>query len=170
MSHPLVLALFDRTDRAQWATNALHAHGLPAERLSIVAATHDQQGELARDLGATPGVDMEDSRLAARLGEVSGRILAAVAVVMPGIGPIVGAGPLSAGLGEAAGHIAGGLVGMLKSAGVPEAQAEGWQREIERGSVLLGIHLDGEAPDEIEALVKQHGAIDTARATWPDRP
>jgi hypothetical protein len=168
MSHPLVLALFDRTDHAQSATSALHAQGLPDTRLSIVAATHDEEGELARDLGGTPGVDIEDSRRAGRLGEVSARILAAVAVVMPGIGPIVGAGPLAAGLGEAAGHIAGGLVPILEGLGIPRPQAERWRFEIERGSVLLGIHLEDEGPERIEALVREHGAIDAARVFWPD--
>jgi hypothetical protein len=167
MSHPLVLALFDRTDRAQAATSALHANGLPDARLSIVAATHEEEGELARDLGGTPGVDIEDSRTAARLGELGARILAAVAVVMPGIGPIVGAGPLSAGLGEAAGHMGGGMVMMLRGTGIPEAQAERWQVEIERGGVLLGIHLEREDPSAIEALMKEHGALDVALATWP---
>jgi hypothetical protein len=92
--------------------------------MSVVSRNHDEAGALARELDATPGVDIEDSRPAARLGELGAHVLAAIALVLPGIGPIVSAGPLSAGLGEAAGHAAGGVASVLKGAGVPEAEAE----------------------------------------------
>ena len=64
---------------------------------------------LADGMDATAGVDLEDSRPAALLGELGGKVLATVALVLPGIGPIVAAGPLAAELGEIAGHVAGSL-------------------------------------------------------------
>jgi len=76
-------------------------------------------------------------------------VLAAIAIVMPGIGPIVAAGPLSAGLGEAAGHVAGSLASTLKAAGVPEARADQMQDAIERGAVILAVHV---APDQVEPV------------------
>ncbi len=74
-----------------------------------------QARSIANELDATPGVELEDSWLAGRLGELSGWVLAAIAVVMPGIGPIVAAGPLGAELGEAAGHAAGSLASRAES-------------------------------------------------------
>ena len=79
--------------------------------MSIVARSHDEEGALARAADASPGSEIEDSRPASRLGELTAHFLAAIAVVMPGIGPIVADGPLAAGLGEAAGHVAHGADG-----------------------------------------------------------
>ena len=89
-----------------------------ADQISIISRNHDEETALAADVGGTPGVEIEDSRTAARFGELSGYILAAMALVLPGIGPIVAAGPLAAGLGEAAGHAAGGVASALSGAGV----------------------------------------------------
>ena len=117
MSHPLVLGLFDDATAAAGAARALRALGLPPQQVSIVARSHDTEGELAEAAGASPGSELEDSRPASRLGELSAHLIAAVALMLPGIGSIVADGPLAAGLGEAAGHVAGGLARMLERAG-----------------------------------------------------
>jgi hypothetical protein len=117
-------------------------------------------------MDATPGVDIEDSRPAARLGELGGQVLAAIALVMPGIGPIVTAGPLSAGLGEAAGHVAGGVASVLSSAGVPEADAEMLQREVQDGAVLLGVHVDEPSVPAVRRALGDSGAVRVLTANW----
>src|SRR5215216_1213914 len=124
MPHPLVLGLF--TDRSAAATAARAARnlGVDREHLSIVARTHDVEGAIAEAGSASPGAEMEDSRAAGLLGELSGHLLAAAAMFVPGIGPIVAAGPLAAGLGEAAGHLAGNLTTVLTKAGVAHDRAE----------------------------------------------
>ena len=114
----------------------------------MLSRSHDEEGALAEQMDASPGVDIEDSRAAARLGELSGQVLAAIAVVLPGIGPIVAAGPLSAGLGEAAGHVAGGSASALKNAGVPAERVDHIGRDIEQGGVLLAVHAA--AIDQVE--------------------
>lgn len=149
MPHPLVVALFDTPADAAAAAQALHSAGITREQISVVSRTHDEEGVLADELGATPGADIEDSRPAARLGELGGRVLAAIAVVMPGIGPIVTAGPLSAGLGEAAGHVAGSIASVLTEAGVPRQRAGHLQEAVEAGALLLGVHT---SPRHVEAV------------------
>jgi hypothetical protein len=99
------------------AARAVRALGVPRERLSIVARTHAEEGNLADATGASPGTEIEDSAIAARAGELGGYLIAAVAMVLPGIGPIVAGGPLAADLGEAAGHLAGGVAKALEHAG-----------------------------------------------------
>src|SRR3712207_4372458 len=123
MRHPLVLALFDDPAAAAAAARALRGLGLPRERVSIVARSHDEEGVLARASDASPGAEIEDSRRASWLVELGAHVIAAVALVMPGIGPIVADGPLAAGLGEAAGHLAGGISKTLTRAGLDEAVA-----------------------------------------------
>jgi hypothetical protein len=168
MSHPLVIALFPTPLAAAHGSAAVHEAGVTREQISIVSRNHDEEGAFAEQMDATPGSDIEDSRPAARLGELSGKVLAAIALVLPGIGPIVAAGPLSAGLGEAAGHVAGGVASALTSAGVDARRAEALQRAVRDGSVLVGVHaVDGNVSRVRDALV-QSGATTVEIANWPE--
>ena len=89
--HPLVLALFDDPASAAKAARGLRSVGLARERVSVVARSHDEEGALAEAAGASPGSEIEDSRPASQLGELSAHLLAAIALVLPGVGPIVAA-------------------------------------------------------------------------------
>ena len=168
MPHPLVLGLFNDPASAARAARDLRTSGVARERVSIVARSHDEEGEVAAEAGATPGSEIEDSRTASRLGELSGHLLAAIALVMPGIGPIVADGPLAAGLGEAAGHLAGGIEQALERAGLERATAEQWAQRIEQGAVLVGVHLDGIAVLEAQRALTAAGATHVAVGSWTD--
>jgi hypothetical protein len=166
VSHPLALALFSNASQAAEAAGALHALGISKEHISVVARSHADSRTLADQMDATPGVDLEDSRPAARLGELAGRVLATIALVMPGIGPIVAAGPLAAELGEAAGHVAGSLASVLRSAGLPQERAEALQREVAHGAVLLGVHLAPPDVDRVRDSLSAAGATQLEMVTW----
>ena len=168
MSHPLVLASYPNPSVAAAGARALHAAGVAREQISVIYRSHDEEGALAEQMDATPGADIEDSRRAAVLGELSGQVLAAIALVMPGIGPIVTAGPLSAGLGEAAGHVAGGVASALTAAGVAEHEAHALEREVRTGGVLLGVHATpADVPTIREALTRS-GAGRVLTANWEE--
>jgi hypothetical protein len=168
MPHPLVLALFASVDEAADGARAVRALGVTAQQISVVARNHEEEGEIAERIGATPGADIEDSRVAARLGELGAQVLAAIAVVLPGIGPIVATGPLSAGLGEAAGHVAGDLSTILSGAGVGTDRAEHFERAVRAGSVLIGAHVrDGNVAAICQAL-EQSGGTGVTVAEWRD--
>jgi hypothetical protein len=166
MTHPLVLALFRDRSSAAAAAAAVREAGIDRSDLSVVCRSHEDEGMLAREVGGTPGAEIEDSRPAARLGELGGQILAAIALVLPGIGPIVAAGPLSADLGEAAGHLAGGVTAVLARAGLSHERAVEWQHRVNAGAVLLGVHVRaGETTVVVDAL-RQHGANEIQVARW----
>jgi hypothetical protein len=167
--HPLVLALFPSPAAAAAGARAVHAVGVTRERISVVSRNHDEEGALAEQMDATPGADIEDSRPAGRFGELSGFALAAMAIVMPGIGPIVAAGPLSAGLGEAAGHVAGGVASALESAGVDAHRAQMFEREIRHGAVLLGVHAADRDVAPIREALASAGATTVDTANWSER-
>jgi hypothetical protein len=144
--------------------------GVTREHISVVSRNHDEEGALAEQMDATPGADIEDSRPAARVGELSAFALAAIAIVMPGIGPIIAAGPLSAGLGEAAGHVAGGVASALESAGVDAGRAAAFEREIRHGAVLLGVHAARDNVAAIRDALAAAGARSVDTANWSERP
>ena len=168
MSHPVVLALFEDAAAAADAARDLRAPGVPRERVSIVARSHDEEGAVARAGGASPGAEIEDSARASRLGELGAHLLAAIAIVMPGIGPIVADGPLAAGLGEAAGHAAGGIARTLEGAGLDRSDAQHWEARIHAGAVLVGAHVDDSSLVPARGVLERGGAGRVSVGTWTE--
>ena len=166
MPHPLVVAIFPTAAAAASGARAVHALGVAREEISVVSRNHDEEGALAHQMDATPGADIEDSRPAARLGELGGQVLAAIAIVLPGIGPIVTAGPLSAGLGEAAGHVAGGVATVLSRAGITDERAASIERSVKGGAVMLAVHVMRGDVQPIRAALAASGAADVELANW----
>lgn len=168
MPHPLVLALYPSTSAAAAGARAAHAAGAERDRISVISRNHDDDAALAAQMDATPGVEIEDSRTASRLGELSGYILAAIALVLPGVGPIVAAGPLSADLGEAAGHAAGGLASALTAAGVNKERALAFQNGVREGAVLIAVHTDEARVLDFRAALEGSGATMVETANWTE--
>ncbi|MBI4477127.1 MAG: hypothetical protein HY654_08125 [Acidobacteria bacterium] len=166
MTHPLVLALYRDANQAAEAAQAVRNLGVERRDLSIVARNHEAEGQIAERVGGSPGVEIEDSRTAAALGDLGGHLLAAIAVVLPGIGPIVAGGPLAAGLGEAAGHVAGGLKSMLEKCGVAARDAERWEHAVQGGAIMLGVHVRGGDTSTIRTALERAQPTDIASATW----
>jgi hypothetical protein len=166
MPHPLVIAMFPELPQVAAAARQLHGAGVAPDQLSIISRNHDEESDYAAQIGGTPGAEIEDSRTAARFGELSGYLLAAIALVLPGIGPIVAAGPLAAGLGEAAGHVAGGIATALRGAGIPEDRAEALQAAVENGAILLAVHTVHARVDVIESILRSAGATEIETGTW----
>jgi hypothetical protein len=166
MSHPLVLALFEEPTAAAEAARGLRGLGIPPARVSIVARSHDEEGALARATDASPGSEIEDSPRASRVGELTAHLVAAIALVMPGIGPIVADGPLAAGLGEAAGHVAGGIARTLDGAGLSRADAERWEARIEQGAILVGAHVAARDVSAAHDVLARSGAAEVVEARW----
>jgi hypothetical protein len=167
--HPLILGLFASPSDAAAAARALRQLGLPPDRVSIVSRSHDEEGALARAADASPGSEIEDSRAAGRLGELSAHFLAAIALVLPGIGPIVADGPLAAGLGEAAGHVAGDIGRALARAGLNRSEAERWEDRIREGAVLIGAHATEQRAAEASEVLRRNGATEILQGTWSDQ-
>jgi hypothetical protein len=168
MPHALVMALFRDAASAAAAARNLRTLGIPRERVSIVARSHDEEGAVADAAGASPGSEIEDSRRASRLGELAAHLAAAVAVVIPGVGPIVADGPLSAALGEAAGHVAGDIARALQRAGIGADEAERWEKLIERGAFLVGAHLDRLPVETARDALIRNGGSPVAVGAWTD--
>src|SRR5450755_3399870 len=98
-------------------------------------------------------------------GAVGGTIgwLAGIgALAIPGVGPLIAAGPIMAALaGLGVGGTVGGLVGALAGMGIPEYEAKRYEGRIKEGGILLSVHCDtsGEITRAKE-LLKQTGAED----------
>jgi hypothetical protein len=71
---------------------------------------------------------------------------------MPGIGPVVVAGPLAAALGDlSVSDAAGRIAGALSSIGVPEEHAREYAAAVEQGRTVVSVR----APEITEELVER---------------
>jgi hypothetical protein len=105
--------------------------------------------------------------LGAILGGAAGWLVGIGALAIPGVGPIVAAGPIAAALGVAGttaaagagvGAVAGGLVGALTGWGFSESEARAYQQGVERGDILVAVELpDDEDAGRAEDILKRHG-------------
>jgi hypothetical protein len=84
--------------------------------------------------------------VAVLLGVIGGTlgVLAGVgALAIPGVGPLIAAGPIMAGLASlGVGGAVGGLVGALVGMGIPEYEAKRYEGRVKSGGTLLSVHCD----------------------------
>ena len=161
------MALFHDVGAAAGAARELHALGLGPGDLSIVARDHEVESTIAKQIDASPGSEIEDSPTASHLGELSGYLLAAIAIGLPGTGSLVAAGPLAAELGEAAGHAAGDLKSTLLKAGLPDEEADEWRAQVQSGeAILLGAHIRAANRERAEAAMLRHSNGRVVQAEW----
>jgi hypothetical protein len=74
-------------------------------------------------------------------GAVVGLLAGIGALAIPGVGPLIAAGPIMAALGGAAvGAATGGLAGGLIGLGIPEYEAKRYEGKIKGGSSLISVH------------------------------
>jgi hypothetical protein len=111
----------------------------------------------------------------AAVGGVLGWLVGIGALAIPGIGPLVAAGPIVAALaGAGAAGATGGLVGGLIGAGIPEVEAKRYAGRIREGAYLISVHWDDRqwVSRAKEILEGVHGrdVVSTSEATSDYRP
>ena len=157
-----VVGSFDGYQAAQRAAQALLEDGFREEELSVVAST--LAGEFKPE--ALPGGDTASNTATGAVtgglvGCAAGVVLSMVALAIPGLGPVVAAGPLLAGLtGAGAGAAAGGVIGALTDEGVPEKHAMYYAEAVRRGGALLTVRADGVRADRAAEILRANGGID----------
>jgi hypothetical protein len=93
-------------------------------------------------------------------------------LAIPGVGPLIAAGPILATLaGVGAGGAVGGLVGALVGMGIPEYEAKRFEGAVKGGGTLLSVHC---ATSDLVTLakraLKETGAQDIASSGEESSP
>jgi len=98
------------------------------------------------------------------IGGTLGLLAGIGALAIPGVGPLIAAGPLMATLsGAAAGAAVGGIAGGLIGMGVPEYEAKSYEGKIRSGNILIAVHTeDGETEKRTKQIFESNGAHDIA--------
>jgi hypothetical protein len=98
---------------------------------------------------------------------VLGWLVGIGAIAIPGIGPIVAAGPVVAALaGAGAAGATGGLVGGLIGAGIPEIEAKRYAGRIREGAYLISVHCDDSKwAKSAEQILESTGGRDVVKTS-----
>ena len=96
------------------------------------------------------------------IGGTLGLLAGIGALAIPGVGPLIAAGPIVAGLaGLGVGGAVGGLVGALIGMGIPEYEAKRYEGRVKDGGTLLSVHCDtSDQVSRAKDLLKSSGAQD----------
>ncbi len=98
------------------------------------------------------------------VGGTLGLLAGIGALAIPGVGPLIAAGPIMATLaGVGVGGAVGGVVGALVGMGIPEYEAKRYEGAVKDGGTLLSVHCDtSDQVDAAKAALKETGAHDIA--------
>ncbi|MDK2887727.1 hypothetical protein SAMN02745218_02893 [Desulfofundulus australicus DSM 11792] len=153
-----VLATFSSRESADRAVAELRSRGFDRE-ISVVAkedvARNEQRAEAGPTMGGDPVAD--GTATGGVLGGLAGLIAGAGALAIPGIGPIVAAGPIAGLLsGAATGGIAGGLIDW----GIPAERGRYYEEKVKQGNILVSVRCDDNKANDAATVLRQFGGQD----------
>jgi uncharacterized membrane protein len=117
--------------------------------------------------GAVAGVSTGST-----LGGMFGLLIGMGALAIPGVGPLIAAGPLFSALsGIAAGAVVGGLAGGLVGLGIPEIEAKSYEGRVRGGNILIAVHTESKAEQQAaKDVLSQAGAHDVGTTNEASLP
>lgn len=167
-----VTAAFANHAQADTAIAELRRRGVSDSHLSIVAKRVDDV-EVIRPPEASAG---ERVAKGAITGAGVGTLFGLAAVLIPGVGPFIAAGPLAAALGTAggaaaAGAIVGGtsgaLAGAMARADFSKDEVAFYGPLVEKGDVLVTVNTDDVSHDRMRTELEQLGGRTFGREARP---
>jgi hypothetical protein len=160
-----VFGIYPSSVHAERAVDALIAAGYPSASISVLLPDTPSTKEFAHQKdtkapeGTTAGVTAGGV-----IGGTLGVLAGIGALAIPGVGPLIAAGPIMGGLaGLGVGGAVGGLVGALVGMGIPEYEAKRYEGQVKGGGTLLSVHCDtSDQVSRAKDLLKGTGAADIA--------
>jgi hypothetical protein len=171
-----VFGIYASAQIAETAVDSLIAAGYPSAAISVLLPDSRSTKEFAhqKDTKAPEGT-ATGVTTGGVIGGTLGVLAGIGALAIPGVGPLIAAGPIMAGLaGLGVGGAVGGLVGALVGMGIPEYEAKRYEGHVKGGGTLLSVHCDtSEQIARAKELLKGTGATDiasTSEATGAKTP
>jgi uncharacterized membrane protein len=161
ISMATVCGLFERYEDASRALERLNEMGYGQDHVSVVAPENMVKDKLTGEFGTSE----DTAKSGAVVGGLAGLLLGVGLIIVPGIGPILGAGALATAIGSTAvgaglGAAAGGLRGALAEMGVPEAEATAYEEGVQKGGILVTVITESEGIQEVKDTLKAYNTVD----------
>jgi len=158
-------AIFRDRSAAEAAVDRLTAAGFSNQDVSVLMSDKHGTKDFATEKntkapeGTATGVGVGGT-----VGGTLGLLAGIGALAIPGVGPLIAAGPIMATLaGVGVGGAVGGVVGALVGMGIPEYEAKRYEGRVNDGGILLSVHCD--SSDEISRakdVLRSAGGDDVA--------
>jgi hypothetical protein len=160
-----VYGIYSNEATAETAVNQFLAAGFTNDDVSVLMSDIKSTREFAAEKNTkAPEGTAAGASVGAVVGGTIGLLAGIGALAIPGVGPLIAAGPIMAALaGVGAGGAVGGLVGALVGMGIPEYEAQRYEGRVKEGGILVSIHCDNS--DEVSRardLFKATGGYDIA--------
>lgn len=187
-----IIGLFENRTQVESVILALRVRSISPDDVTIVmrdgraaaalaAATSTQYDTLAVGDGADP-VDAgpEAESLRPVLSAIGGGIVGGLTglwvglgmAFIPGLGPIVAAGPIGTALaGTLTGLATGGVLGTLIKARAPLVDVEAYRSGVERGAILVVVRTDKANAAAVQEIFDRHSRpLEVHRRLWEQNP
>ncbi len=159
MATKTLVTAFEDVRTAEAAVHRLHEAGFARDDLGWVARTHNGEEVAHGNASAVGSSALEGAGVGGALGGLAGLLLGFAALAVPGIGPVVVAGPiLSALAGVGVGAAAGGVIDALVHVGVPRIEAKRHADRRTAGGAIVTITVDDD-DEEFRALAILRGEL-----------
>ncbi len=162
-----VYGIYPNRGAAEGGVLMLQERGFRSTDVSVLFSDNRSSKDFAMEKGTkAPEGTAVGVGTGAVLGGTLGWLAGIGALAIPGVGPLIAAGPImgllaGAGVGGAVGGIAGALVGM----GIPEYEAKRFEGMVKKGGVLLSVHCDNsDWAKKAKEILKETGATDISSA------
>lgn len=158
-------AIFPSRAAAESAVDRLIAAGFSNQDVSVLMSDNDSAREFATEKNTkAPEGTATGVGVGGVIGGTLGLLAGIGALAIPGVGPLIAAGPIMGALaGLGVGGAVGGVVGALVGMGIPEYEAKRYEGRVKDGGILVSVHCD--TSDEIsraKEILKQAGGEDIA--------
>jgi uncharacterized membrane protein len=155
-----IVAVYPDHAEAEHAVRRLHEEGFAMSDLSIIGRGFQMSEEPVGFVDASEYAKA-GAGTGACFGGLFGLMVGAAAVLVPGVGPVVVAGPLAAALmagleGAIAGTALGGLAGALVGWGIPKERALKYETQLKGGKFLVVARSVPEAVARARSLLAPH--------------
>jgi len=160
-----VFGIYATPGTAEAAVDYLIAKGFTNSAISVLLPDDESTRSFAHEKSTkTPEGTTTGVATGGAIGGTLGLLAGIGALAIPGVGPLIAAGPIMAALaGLGVGGAVGGLVGALVGMGIPEYEAKRYEGAVKEGGTLLSVHCDTSAQvDVAKTSLKETGAKDIA--------
>lgn len=160
-----IVGVFYTEHEASRAIEDLKSHGFLTEDISVIARNKRDVEAISDETGTKAPEGMASGAATGGiLGGLTGLLAGIGALAIPGIGPIIAAGPIAATLtGAAVGAGTGGLVGGLIGLGIPEDEAKTYDNYVDEGRILVMVDADSSQVNDVYSVFRNHGSANADR-------
>ena len=148
MSKTSVFCIANSRTQAAQIVDGLLSEGFSNNEISALFSDRDTSRDFAHEKhteapeGAATGLGA-----GGLVGGTLGWLAGIGSLAIPGVGPLIAAGPIVAALsGAAVGAAVGGIAGVLIGLGIPEYEARRYEGKVKAGNILLSVHT--QSPEE----------------------